>query len=109
MVQWAMQEEQLPLEVIERETKTFRDHTFGRTITDWVATWRNWMRKAASFSNHRSHHKGGIGATLDKQAQTKSFIAAVKGDANGAGFKDTFDVESRVIRRDEEPPLDPGP
>lgn len=28
------------------ETEKFRDHTFATARTDWVGTWRNWMRKA---------------------------------------------------------------
>lgn len=32
------------------ETKAFRDYTFKSAITDWPATWRNWMRKAVTFA-----------------------------------------------------------
>ena len=34
---------------IHSETAKFRDHTFSTARTDWVATWRNWIRK-----NHES-------------------------------------------------------
>lgn len=32
---------------VDRETAKFRDHTFGKAIVDWPATWRNWIRRAA--------------------------------------------------------------
>ncbi len=35
---------------VEAETAKFRDHTFGRSITDWDGTWRNWMRKASELA-----------------------------------------------------------
>jgi hypothetical protein len=31
---------------IDRETESFRDHTFRAAISDWAGAWRNWMRKA---------------------------------------------------------------
>jgi hypothetical protein len=31
---------------VARETEAFKDYTFASAKTDWVATWRNWMRKA---------------------------------------------------------------
>lgn len=34
----------------QAETKTFRDYTFKTAIIDWPATWRNWMRKASTFT-----------------------------------------------------------
>lgn len=30
----------------QRETEKFRDHTFKTARTDWLGTWRNWMRGA---------------------------------------------------------------
>lgn len=32
---------------LEAETRVFRDYTFATAKTDWDATWRNWVRKAA--------------------------------------------------------------
>ena len=31
---------------LQVETAKFLDHTFGTSRSDWVGTWRNWMRKA---------------------------------------------------------------
>jgi hypothetical protein len=28
------------------EERKFRDHEFAKGKTDWLATWRNWMREA---------------------------------------------------------------
>ena len=32
---------------IDAETRKFRDHTFSTARSDWLATWRNWIRGAA--------------------------------------------------------------
>lgn len=32
------------------QTASFRDYTFKTAMTDWPATWRNWIRKAAEFA-----------------------------------------------------------
>lgn len=42
---------------IARETAKFRDHTFGTARTNWEATWRNWIRKAAEIGS-RSASRG---------------------------------------------------
>jgi len=42
---WAASE--VPGVDIDRETRSFRDFEFSRAYTDWPATWRNWMRRAA--------------------------------------------------------------
>lgn len=42
--QWAR--EQVPGLDIRAETEKFRDHTFTTARSDWVGTWRNWMRRA---------------------------------------------------------------
>ncbi len=39
---------------VERETRAFRDFEFSRAYTDWPATWRNWIRRAAGrVPSHR--------------------------------------------------------
>jgi uncharacterized protein YdaU (DUF1376 family) len=35
---------------LEAETRKFRDHTYPVARSDWPATWRNWIRKAAELS-----------------------------------------------------------
>jgi uncharacterized protein YdaU (DUF1376 family) len=34
---------------IDLETKVFKDHTFTSAKSDWLATWRNWIRRANGF------------------------------------------------------------
>jgi hypothetical protein len=51
MVGWA--KSQCPGIDIDRETAAFRDYTFASAKTDWVKTWRNWMRKAKPAGNVR--------------------------------------------------------
>lgn len=44
MREWAV--DNAPAVDIDKATDSFRDYTFARSITDWPAAWRNWMRKA---------------------------------------------------------------
>lgn len=96
----------LSVKDIELETDKFRDHAFGNAISDWEGAWRNWLRKEQQFRETRRAPVGG------KTEQRDSFMAAVKGDRNGhitrhrrAG---ALDVESRVVREDEESAPDPA-
>ncbi len=45
---WAAME--CPTVDVAKATAKFRDHTFKTAMTDWPATWRNWLRKDAEFS-----------------------------------------------------------
>jgi hypothetical protein len=45
---WAV-EQDLPPELVDGETDKFRDHTFATARTDWLGTWKNWIRKAVEF------------------------------------------------------------
>lgn len=45
MREWA--EREAPGANVDRETKKFADYQFKTAYTDWPATWRNWMRRAA--------------------------------------------------------------
>jgi hypothetical protein len=47
MRQWA-RDENLEAD-LDSETKVFCDHEFEKAKTDWVATWRNWMRNSKKF------------------------------------------------------------
>ena len=44
MAEWA--KENAPLVLASVELEKLKDHTFGTARSDWVGTWRNWMRKA---------------------------------------------------------------
>lgn len=38
---------------VDAETEKFRDHTFAAARSDWLGTWRNWMRKAEQHAAQR--------------------------------------------------------
>ena len=38
---------------LDRETESFKDYTFASAKTDWLGTWRNWMRKAKPINGSR--------------------------------------------------------
>lgn len=70
---WAARE--CPNFQTEKATAKFRDHTFKNAITDWQATWRNWMR--SDFERNAPGHA--------KTAGTHKYSAAAKaiwGDNN---------------------------
>lgn len=47
MLTWAS--ENVPEIDVIRETENFRDHEFASPKTDWLAAWRNWMRRSKGF------------------------------------------------------------
>lgn len=47
MLEWAHAE--VPGADIEGETRKFLDHEYAEPKSDWVGTWRNWMRRAPEF------------------------------------------------------------
>jgi hypothetical protein len=51
MRQWAAFE--APRADFSRELAKFRDHTFQRSINDWPAAFRNWLRKASDDAGKR--------------------------------------------------------
>ncbi len=38
---------------VDRESAQFKDYTFASPKTDWLKTWRNWMRKAKPINGSR--------------------------------------------------------
>lgn len=51
MRNWAA--ENFPAVDLDAAAAKFRDHTFTKSITDWPATLRNWVRKEAEFAPTR--------------------------------------------------------
>jgi hypothetical protein len=51
MALWA-EKQGVPADSVLPQTERFLDHYRGKgqLQSDWVATWRNWMRKAVEFS-----------------------------------------------------------
>jgi uncharacterized protein YdaU (DUF1376 family) len=89
------------------ETDKFRDHTFGRAISDWAGAWRNWLRKEQEFREKRRPPPR-QGHTADRKAKGESFMAAVLGEENGISKPGAIDVESRVVRDGEGLPPEHG-
>lgn len=48
-----------PLINVASETAAFKDYTFSSAKTDWIGTWRNWMRKANTFASEKQKPKTG--------------------------------------------------
>lgn len=48
MLGWALMH--APGVNVHRETASFMDHTFATGKTDWLGTWRNWMRRSSDKS-----------------------------------------------------------
>jgi len=57
-----------PLVDHAEQTKVFRDYEFTAAKSDWVGTWRNWMRKANQFAAEKQ--------TTDRYPKTSSGIIA---------------------------------
>ncbi len=53
MRRWA--EEQCPGVSVDRETEKLRDYEFPKAHMDWIAVWRNWMRRAFDDLQRRPH------------------------------------------------------
>ncbi len=90
----------LTVRCIERETKQFKDHTFGRAISDWEGAWRNWVRKEQKFRESR----GGVvrGPVLNaKEQERQRVLNGLYGNNKENGNADSrngaIDVETRVV------------
>lgn len=94
---------------VERETKKFRDHTFGRSISDWTGAWRNWLRKEQVFREQRAGVTRGP-AMNAKEAERQRVLESMYGNKekkDGASGQSAIDVESRVVGNPETDPLPP--
>lgn len=70
---WAQAE--APHVDLERETAKFRDHTFRDARTDWLGTWRNWIRRAAELPPPRA----ATAPSANKPGRYAETIAALTG------------------------------
>jgi hypothetical protein len=67
---------------IELQTASFKDYTFATAKTDWVKTWRNWMRKANGSEKGRptrydqlmGQMKDGNGRSLEPSAASQFLL-----------------------------------
>lgn len=61
---------------IERELAKFRDHTFATARTDWSATFRNWIRRAAESKPRHER--------TDPRTEARSVWSDIIADRHGA-------------------------
>lgn len=68
---------------VDRETEKFKDYEFAKPRTDWLATWRNWIRTAAERAGNGVGPRGGAvhgsktsGAGGSPQSPRKPFEGA---------------------------------
>lgn len=91
--EWARQNEpSLTPAGLDRETAKFRDYTYSRTISDWPAAWRNWIRKSMEGRTPAAAEP----AWRAEQRQ-RTQLAAPGVAAGGVAAADFFDVEARPI------------
>jgi hypothetical protein len=74
MIGWA--EKNCPGVDVDRETAAFKDYTFANGKTDWVKTWRNWMRKAKPAAGRRLTKYEESMAELDRRSAQRDTSAA---------------------------------
>ena len=78
---WAA--ESAPLADIDLATEKFRDYTFKNAMSDWPATWRNWIRK---------DHEYALGRQAAPRTTAKPYLQEHKYAAAGrALFDGVFD------------------
>lgn len=77
-------EPQLTAGEIERELAKFRDHTFGTARSDWSATFRNWIRRAAERTPRNARSDPGT-IRADQRSQWADIIAERAAPPTGDG------------------------
>lgn len=72
------------------ETEKFRDHFLanGKTMTDWSAAWRNWMRRSGEFAPRPARPSAGRPVAVNPFTQIRE-----QREATSASFDDAIDVE----------------
>ena len=93
---------------LKTETDKFMDYTFSSTRSDWLGTWRNWMRKAQEYAEKHKPDKPYetpyARSMREKYEQITPMIAAKNPNApkkinpndfiNGKGISDHERIES---------------
>ena len=59
-IAWAMSDRGMTRTEVDEQTDRFRDHFIGtgEAKADWLATWKNWIRRAPEFSGKRTGNGG---------------------------------------------------
>jgi hypothetical protein len=84
----------VPPEAVDGETQKFLDHfaASGELKADWVAAWRNWMRRAPEFAPRRSGSgparasPNGTGLSRSRPGMTAEETAAFARELERAGL-----------------------
>lgn len=83
-------EEGLSGDVVARELKKFRDHTFKPARSDWSATFRNWLRNAAE---RKPTNGTPVSSKLDHLDRVSAAMAAAGQWDTTERRGDSFDAE----------------
>ena len=81
---------------IDEETEMFCDHEFRNGHKDWLATWRNWMRREQKQINrqqsNRAFYAGQIERpkTVEQNKKEITYLAEINGVQQGAASWDVF-------------------
>jgi hypothetical protein len=67
---------QVPGVNVDRETEQFLDHhrAKGSVFKDWIAAWRTWMRRAASFQEQRATSRASSAQADMNSARQKELV-----------------------------------
>lgn len=83
-----------------RETERMRDHTFKNSITDWLGTWRNWMRRSFDGSNPGATETNYQRSMRERVEQVAPSIAAKRpGTVVSINPMETLDGLTRIAAR----------
>lgn len=97
MAQWASTD--APNADWQRETQAFRDWEFSKPRTDWIKTWRTWMRKASDDAAAKKRPAAGRQSEPEwRTEQRERTQQAAPGVAVGAPASQFFiDVDARDV------------
>lgn len=77
---------------LESEHRFFTDHYVGtgKTMTDWAATWRNWMRRSVKFSAERNAPRQTARERQFAEAEADYRAAAARTDDDPLALLDPY-------------------
>ena len=91
---WA--EAKVPGVDIDDETEMFCDHEFAHSHKNWVATWRNWMRREQKTINKTQSNRDFYAGKLEKPKTIEQTRARIDQIAEDCGLPPGTDTE-RVL------------
>lgn len=83
-IDWAMGEwPNMPVTFARQQSLTFKDYWVGRgkSMVDWLATWRNWMRRAVN--DHRARLAKSSGSRPQSATERRREALAERIEENG--------------------------